>query len=117
MRILAIVFSVSILLSACSGAASKQEGLIVMDESNTKVYPQMDMLIDLVDEWEVIPLENSEQAFLHSSSNIEGDGQIQAFEFKWNSSAKYKFPKQFFENYPDSTFMLIHRDNVEDFLL
>jgi len=47
----------------------------------------------------------------------EGDGQIQAFEFKWNSSAKYKFPKQFFENYPDSTFMLIHRDNVEDFLL
>jgi len=75
-KVLSVVFSASILLSACSGPASKQEGLIVMDESNTKVYPQMDMLIDLVDEWEVIPLENSEQAFLHSARNIEADESL-----------------------------------------
>ena len=75
-KVLSVVFSASILLSACSGAASKQEGLIVMDENNTKVYPQMDMLIDMVDEWEVIPLENSEQALLHSSSNIEVDDSL-----------------------------------------
>ena len=47
----------------------------------------------------------------------EGDGQIQAFEIKWNSNAKYKFPKRFLENYPGSTIQIVHRDNIEEFLL
>ncbi|MDR1881082.1 MAG: ATP-binding protein [Tannerellaceae bacterium] len=47
----------------------------------------------------------------------EGDGQIQAFEFKWNPSAKYKIPKKFLENYPSSTFSVITPDNMEAFLL
>jgi predicted AAA+ superfamily ATPase len=46
----------------------------------------------------------------------EGDGQIHAFEFKWNPSAKYKVPKQFLENYPGSTFSVITPDNMEEFL-
>ncbi|MDL2227547.1 ATP-binding protein [Odoribacter sp. OttesenSCG-928-L07] len=47
----------------------------------------------------------------------EGDGKIQAYEFKWNPDAKYKEPKQFLENYPNSSFEIIHRNNFEDFLL
>ena len=47
----------------------------------------------------------------------EGDGQIQAFEVKWNPNAKYKLPKRFLENYSGSTIQIIHRDNIEDFLL
>ena len=43
--------------------------------------------------------------------------QITAFEFKWNPEAKVKFPKQFQENYPNSNFEVIHRDNFEKFLL
>mgnify|MGYP000954753111 FL=1 len=47
----------------------------------------------------------------------EGDGQINAFEFKWNPSSKYKLPKKFMENYPGSTFNVVTPDNMEDFLL
>ena len=47
----------------------------------------------------------------------EGDGQIHAFEFKWNSSAKYKMPKQFLENYSNSTFSVVTPNNMEEFLL
>ena len=47
----------------------------------------------------------------------EGDGQIQAFEFKWNPSAKYKTPKRFLEHYTNSTFAVVTPDVVEDFLL
>lgn len=47
----------------------------------------------------------------------EGDGQIHAFEFKWNPSAKYKVPKQFLENYPGSAFSVITPNNIEEFLL
>lgn len=47
----------------------------------------------------------------------EGDGQIHAFEFKWNPSAKYKTPRQFLENYAGSTFSVITPDNMEEFLL
>jgi hypothetical protein len=47
----------------------------------------------------------------------EGDGIINAFEFKWNPAAKYKIPKQFLENYQNSTFKVIDRENIEDFLL
>ena len=47
----------------------------------------------------------------------EQDGALHAYEFKWNPDAKYKSPKQFTEAYPDSTFSVIHRDNIEEFLL
>ncbi|GBR74587.1 putative AAA family ATPase [Candidatus Termititenax aidoneus] len=47
----------------------------------------------------------------------EGDGRIEAFEFIWNSRAKYKKPKQFSANYPHSKFHLITPENVEEFLL
>lgn len=47
----------------------------------------------------------------------EADGQICAYEFKWNPDAKYKKPTLFLNNYPGSTFEIIHRDNVESFLL
>jgi predicted AAA+ superfamily ATPase len=47
----------------------------------------------------------------------EGDGVIDAFEFKWNSEAKYKTPKQFLANYAGSVFTVITPDNVEEFLL
>ncbi|KAA6313768.1 hypothetical protein EZS27_035513, partial [termite gut metagenome] len=45
----------------------------------------------------------------------EGDGQIHAFEFKWNPSAKYKMPKKFLENYSRSTFSVVTPDNMEEF--
>ncbi len=47
----------------------------------------------------------------------EYNGQISTFEFKWNPSMKVKTPKMFLENYTDSTFEVIHKDNYEDFLL
>jgi len=47
----------------------------------------------------------------------EGDGVIQAFEFKWNTAAKYKIPKKFLKSYSNSTFETITPDNVAEFLL
>jgi len=47
----------------------------------------------------------------------ETDGQLSAYEFKWSVDAKAKFPKQFSDTYPNSTFKVVHRDNLEDFLL
>jgi predicted AAA+ superfamily ATPase len=47
----------------------------------------------------------------------EGDGQLQAIEFKWNPNAKYKYPNKFLENYPNSIFKVVHKGNMEDFLL
>ncbi|GBU07477.1 ATPase [Bacteroidales bacterium] len=47
----------------------------------------------------------------------EGDGKLKAFEFKWNPDAKFKTPRQFLDNYPDSSFEIIHRDNFESFLM
>ena len=47
----------------------------------------------------------------------ESDGKIKAYEFKWNSSSKYKIPSKFKENYPNSVFKIIHQNNVEEFLL
>lgn len=47
----------------------------------------------------------------------ESDGKIEAFEFKWNKDAKIKIPKQFMANYINSTFTVIHQDNIEEFLL
>lgn len=46
----------------------------------------------------------------------ESDGQLQAFEFKWNPAQKVKLPKAFSEAYPEATFRVVHPDNFEDFL-
>jgi len=46
----------------------------------------------------------------------EGDGQLRAYEFKWNPAANVKLPKKFLEAYPGSTFAVISRDNYEEFL-
>lgn len=47
----------------------------------------------------------------------EQDGVLTAFEFKWNPDAKHKMPKLFLETYTGSDFKVIHRDNLEDFLM
>jgi len=47
----------------------------------------------------------------------ESDGNISAFEFKWNPEAKAKTPNSFLATYPNSQFKVIHRENFEDFLL
>lgn len=45
------------------------------------------------------------------------DGTLHAYEFKWSPSAKVSFPKSFSNNYPNSEFKVIHRENFEDFIL
>ena len=47
----------------------------------------------------------------------EQNGLISAFEFKWSPKARYRQPKAFVEAYPDALFKIVHKDNVEDFLL
>lgn len=47
----------------------------------------------------------------------EEDGQISAFEFKWNPDQKIKQPVSFKNAYPESLFSVIHRDNYESFIL
>jgi hypothetical protein len=46
----------------------------------------------------------------------EYDGQLHAYEFKWNSKAKARFPRTFTEAYPDASTQVISPDNFEDFL-
>lgn len=47
----------------------------------------------------------------------EGDGELTAYEFKWNPKRTAKCPKSFADNYREATFRVITRDNVEEFLL
>ncbi len=48
----------------------------------------------------------------------ENDGMLQAFEFKWNpAKANVKQPESFAKAYPDSTFLVVTPDNVDDILL
>ncbi len=47
----------------------------------------------------------------------ESDGQINAYEFKWNPDKKGSSPALFLTNYPGSSFFVIHRDNFDEFLL
>ncbi|MCD8182033.1 MAG: ATP-binding protein [Bacteroides sp.] len=47
----------------------------------------------------------------------EEDGRISTYEFKWDPAAKYKYPQQFIDAYPGSSFEVIHRSNIEEFLL
>jgi len=47
----------------------------------------------------------------------EQDGYLTAYEFKWNPQAKTKQPTAFRTAYPNSTFYVINKDNISDFLL
>jgi uncharacterized protein len=47
----------------------------------------------------------------------EYGGKLNAFEFKWRTDARERFPKSFLENYPGSETLLINRENFEGFLL
>lgn len=46
----------------------------------------------------------------------ETDGQLVAYEFKWNPLARVKKPASFTQAYPAAQFEVIHRDNFEIFL-
>jgi predicted AAA+ superfamily ATPase len=46
----------------------------------------------------------------------ERDGQLFAFEFKWNPKAKGTISKTFTNNYPGSAGKIITPDNMEEFL-
>lgn len=47
----------------------------------------------------------------------ESEGQLTAFEFKWNPGAKYKVPGLFLSSYLNSRFKIIHRENFDEFLM
>lgn len=48
----------------------------------------------------------------------EIDGQLSAFEFKWNArKAKVACPDIFVRNYPETPFRVITPDNIDEFLL
>lgn len=47
----------------------------------------------------------------------EENGRISTFEFKWNPNTKVQFPKKFSDNYPNSSFETVHRDNFDEFLM
>jgi len=46
----------------------------------------------------------------------EIDGQLHAFEFKWNPRAKVKPPKDFISTYKKSTFTVIDQESFRDFV-
>ncbi len=47
----------------------------------------------------------------------EGNGTLQAFEFKWNpSKANIKVPESFAKAYPNTSFTVISQHNVDEFL-
>ena len=48
----------------------------------------------------------------------EVDGQLRAFEFKWNArKANVKCPESFQKAYPDASFLVITPENIEEFLM
>ena len=57
----------------------------------------------------------------HSQQEIdyieEYEGRLHTYEFKWNPSAKVRFPKTFLNAYPDSQTYLITPNNFDEFLL
>jgi predicted AAA+ superfamily ATPase len=46
----------------------------------------------------------------------EENGQLSAYEFKWNPKAKGSIPNSFKKTYPTATTNIIHRENFEQFL-
>ena len=47
---------------------------------------------------------------------LEQNGKITAFEIKWNSLKKVKFPQTFTNNYPNAETYLLDKENFFDFL-
>lgn len=47
----------------------------------------------------------------------EENGEITAYEFKWNPNSRVKSPRQFLNAYPESTFNVIHPENCDEFLI
>ena len=47
----------------------------------------------------------------------EADGQLHAWEFKWNAKHKLRIPKSFSTAYPESKINLITPDNYDELLL
>lgn len=47
----------------------------------------------------------------------ERNGELTAFEFKWSHDAKFRQPVTFANAYPNAGFKVIHKENMEDFLL
>jgi predicted AAA+ superfamily ATPase len=47
----------------------------------------------------------------------EGDGVMNAYEFKWNPKEHPKIPVMFSKNYPESSFAVVNPENMDDFLL
>lgn len=47
----------------------------------------------------------------------EYDGNLYAYEFKWNDKQKFNIPKAFSDNYTNADFKLINRDNLDEFIL
>lgn len=47
----------------------------------------------------------------------EGDGQLYAYEMKWNPRAKAKLPKSFTEAYPDAIYKVLNPESCLPFLL
>ena len=47
----------------------------------------------------------------------EKNGEIDAYEFKWNSKARVKFSNAFTEAYQPKTKMVIHSENFEEFVM
>jgi len=46
----------------------------------------------------------------------EYEGNLHAYEFKWNPKAKYHFSKTFLRAYPNNETNIVHRDNIDQFL-
>ncbi len=47
----------------------------------------------------------------------EQDGKLKAFEIKWNTRKKIKFPNKFIETYPDAELFKVTPDNFYEYLL
>lgn len=47
----------------------------------------------------------------------EYNGKLSAYEFKWRPEAKLKNPVTFTNAYPEAMLKIVHKDNIEDFLL
>ncbi|NMA22345.1 MAG: ATP-binding protein [Spirochaetales bacterium] len=57
----------------------------------------------------------------HSQQEIdyieESDGELFAYEFKWNSRKRPTSPRSFLEAYPSAHFAVVNQDNYEQFLM
>jgi len=47
----------------------------------------------------------------------EGQGNLSGYEFKWSAKIKTKSPKDWFKNYPQAKYKIVHQENYLDFVL